>query len=301
MHPSIKTRRAGPGLSGEDWWRAFELEWPRSPYRILEHPEGPWDARWRALPERRGRLGEPVPPTPWAWARHEAPIEDSVYGPLSALSSPPAGETVNVFALGWPAGGIFVPEDTSAPPRAYRPLPIAAEILLDAQGVAPADPQALLGFVNRWGRLGLGIPGHEGFEVDGVMWTGECLRELTIWVATLHALQNKQPTTATWTDLANLLKDKLSGVQFGAQLGRQGLVPLFPLRRLLDALYLELWGLTTGAKRLRQCKRCEHFFIRGREDQIFCTGRCARLWHVKRWKQRERQQRRKRRHQREGS
>jgi hypothetical protein len=300
MRASIKTRRAGPGLSGEDWWKAFELEWPRPAYRILERPEGRWESRWRDVPERRVRMGQPTPPAPWGWARHEGPLEDSVYGPLSALSSPPVGETVSVFTLGWPAGGLFVPAETSAAPRTYRPLPVAAKILLDAQEVALDDPEALRGFVNRWGRLGVGIPGDDAFAADGVVRTGEYLRELVGQFTTLHALQHKQPTTATWPAFAALFQDKLGGVQFGAQPARQGLVPLFPLRRLLDALYLELWGLATGAKRLRQCRRCAHFFIRGREDQIFCTGRCARLWHVKRWKQRARQQRKSRRH-REGS
>ena len=295
MHASIKTRRTGPGLSGEDWWKAFELAWPRPTYRIVAHPEGRWEALWRALPERHVRMGQPTPTAPWAWARHEAPVDDSVYGPLSALSSSPAGETISVFTLGWPAGGLFVPAEPSTPLRPYRPLPIAGEILLDAQDVAPTDAEALLGFVNRWGRLGVGIPGHEAFEADGIVRTGECLRELVGWFATLHALQRKRPTTATWPALAALFRDKLGGVQFGAQPARQGLVPLFPLRRLLDALYLELWGLATGAKRLRQCRRCLHFFIRGREDQIFCTGRCARLWHVKRWKKKQRRQQQRQR------
>ncbi|MGH2627313.1 MAG: hypothetical protein ACRDHY_11755, partial [Anaerolineales bacterium] len=239
------------------------------------------------------------PPSPWVWARHEAAVQDSIYGPLSALSSPAVGETVSVFALAWPAGGILAPEESSARPRIYGPLPFAGTILLDAQAVAVDDPAALLGFVTRWGRLGIGIPGHEAFEADGVVHTGESLRELTTWMATLHALQTKQRTTVTWTDVARLFQDKLGGVQFGAQPTPRGLVPLFPLRRLLDALYLELWGLATGAKRLRRCRRCEHFFIRGRQDQIFCTGRCARLWHVKRWKQRARQQRSRPRRQRE--
>ena len=168
-------------------------------------------------------------------------------------------------------------------------------LLSDAQAVAPEDPAALLGFVTRWGRLGVGIPGHEAFAADGVVRTGEALRALTTWMTTLHSLQKNQRTTVTWTDVARLFRDKLGGVQFGAQATPQGLVPLFPLRRLLDALYLELWGLATGAKRLRRCRRCEHFFMRGRQDQIFCTGRCARLWHVKRWKQRARQLRRPRR------
>jgi hypothetical protein len=301
MHAGIKTRRTGPGLSGEDWWKAFELEWPRPTYRIVAHPEGQWEALWRALPERHVRIGQPTPPAPWAWARHEASVDDSVYGPLSALSSPPAGETVSVFTLSWPAGGLFVPAEPSTPLRPYRPLPVAGEILLDAQGVTLDDPEALLRFVNRWGRLGVGIPGDEAFAADGVVRTGECLRELVGWIATLHALQHKQPTPATWPAVAALFRDKLGGVQFGAQPTRQGLIPLFPLRRLLDALYLELWGWATGAKRLRQCRRCAHFFIRGREDQIFCTGRCARLWHVKRWKKKKRQEQQRQRRIREAS
>jgi hypothetical protein len=301
MHAGIKTRRTGPGLSGEDWWKAFELEWPRPTYRIVAHPEGQWEALWRALPERHVRIGQPTPPAPWAWARHEASVDDSVYGPLSALSSPPAGETVSVFTLSWPAGGLFVPAEPSTPLRPYRPLPVAGEILLDAQGVTLDDPEALLRFVNRWGRLGVGIPGDEAFAADGVLRTGECLRELVGWIATLHALQHKQPTPATWPAVAALFRDKLGGVQFGAQPTRQGLIPLFPLRRLLDALYLELWGWATGAKRLRQCRRCAHFFIRGREDQIFCTGRCARLWHVKRWKKKKRQEQQRQRRIREAS
>ena len=142
--------------------------------------------------------------------------------------------------------------------------------------------------------------GAEDFGADGIQQTGEGLRELTRWVGILYALQQGQSTTATWADLAGMFQTRLGGVHLGARPTPAGLRPVFPLRCLLGAFYLELWGLATEAKRLRQCPRCQHFFIRGREDQIFCTGRCARLWHVKRWKQRARQQRRRRRHPREG-
>jgi hypothetical protein len=218
---------------------------------------------------------------------------------LSWHSRLSAGETVVVYKLGWPPGGIFVPVEGS-PVRPYAPVKVAAAILLDAQGVTSEDPAALLGFVNRWGRLGVGLPGAEDFGADGVQQTGEGLRVLTGWIETLYALQQDRSTTATWTDLAAMFQARLGGVHLGARPTRGGLRPVFPLRGLLDALYLELWGLATEAKRLRQCPRCQHFFIRGREDQIFCTGRCARLWHVKRWKQRARRQRGRRRHQQEG-
>ena len=46
---------------------------------------------------------------------------------------------------------------------------MAAEILLDVQRAAAAEmPASGLGFVNRWGLLGVGIPGAEDFPTDGV-------------------------------------------------------------------------------------------------------------------------------------
>ncbi|HKW92160.1 MAG TPA: hypothetical protein VJX92_09685 [Methylomirabilota bacterium] len=300
MRKAVTTRRAGPGLTGQDWWNAFELRWVRPASTILAAPAGPWGATWAAIPERRVPFLEPAPPDPWFRVRHEGPAEESpLYGPLSWHSRLSAGETVVVYKLGWPTGGIFVPAEES-PPRPYHPLPVAAEILVDAQGVASDDPAALLGFVNRWGRLGVGLPGAEDFGADGVQQTGEGLRELTRWMRVLYAFQHGKATTATGADLADMFQTRLGGVHLSARPTRVGLRPVFPLRRLLDALYLELWGVATEAKRLRQCPRCQHCFIRGREDQIFCTGRCARLWHVKRWKQRARQQRRRRRHPQEG-
>lgn len=292
-----KTRRTGPGLTGQDWWNAFELRWTRPVFTVLASPVGPWGQAWAAIPERRVPFLEPSPPAPWYRVRHEGPAEESpLYGPLSWHSRLSAGETVVVYKLGWPPGGILVPAEGS-PARPYDPVKVAPEILLEAQGVAFDDAAALLAFVNRWGRLGVGLPAAEDFGADGVQQTGESLRELTRWVGILYVLQQGRCRTATWADLAGMLHVRLGGVHLGARPTRAGLRPVFPLRCLLDALYLELWGLATEAKRLRQCPRCQHFFIRGREDQIFCAGRCARLWHVKRWKQRARQQRRRRLHQ----
>jgi len=104
-------------------------------------------------------------------------------------------------------------------------------------------------------------------------------------------LQRRVPSTHTWADAVHLFETRLGGVRLSARLTRAGLVPRLPVARLLDALYLELWSVATRGKRLRQCKRCARFFIRGREDQIFCTGPCARLWHVREWKRRHRRTR----------
>ncbi len=288
--------RRGPGLTGEDWWGAFELRWPRGPYRILAEPEGPWGEVWNSLPRVRVPFVDPhQPQAPWLLEKREVPAPGSTIFGVESNRAPSAGETAMIYRLGWPPGGIFVPEDGVMPPPRYDPVPVAAEILLDAQRGATADAQGLLDFVNRWGCLGVGIPGKEDFGADGVGKTGEAFRELAAWIEALHALQRGRRTTHTWVDVVELFESRLRGVRLSASLTREGLVPRLPVLRLLDALYLELWGVATGGKRLRRCKRCEHFFIRGREDQIFCTGRCARLWHVRRWKQQQRRAQQRRR------
>jgi hypothetical protein len=280
----------GPGLTGQDWWGAFDLTWSTGPYRILAEPEGQWGEALQAVP--RIRVSFPVdstPPAPWIWEKREVPgPPSSIYGVESGRTAS-AGETVEVYRLGWPAGGIFVPDERVRPAAPYRPIPLADEILLEAQQAARADRQGLLGFVNRWGLLGVGIPGKPDFGADGVEHTGEALRTLSAWMAALHALQQGTGTPHTWAELIEVFEVQLEGVRFSAHLGRRGLVPRLPVRRLLDALYLELWSVATGGKRLRRCKRCAHFFLRTRPDRIFCTGRCARLWHVRKWKRAHRQ------------
>src|SRR5689334_18804084 len=34
----VKTRRTGQGLTGQDWWNAFELRWTRPVYSVLASP-----------------------------------------------------------------------------------------------------------------------------------------------------------------------------------------------------------------------------------------------------------------------
>jgi hypothetical protein len=210
-----------------------------------------------------------------------------------------AAEIINVYRLNWPDGGIFVAADGN-PGGEYDPLAVAGEILLDVQRAAAAEmPASALGFVNRWGLLGIGIPGADDFPTDGVERTGEHLRELAAWIAAIHALEHGRRGARSWSDVASLFHQRLAGVHVQARAAGRGLLPAFHVPRLIEGLYLELWTVATGGKRLRRCKRCEDFFIRGREDQIFCTGRCARLWHVKRWKQQQRRTRHQARQSRE--
>lgn len=292
---TTRRRSKGPGLTGQDWWGAFELTWPRGPYRILSEPDGPWGAAWADIPEQRVPFLDPSPPEHWVRVSREAPVRSSIFGETPRLGGPSAGETVNVFKLGWPPGGIFVPVAAPPPNSDYNPIPVAGTILLDAQQAATADAQGLLAFVNRWGVLGVGVPGKEDFPADGVGKTGEALRELSEWIATLNALQRRRATNRTWADVVQLFEARLGGVRLSARVQSGTLVPRLPVAGLLDALYLELWGVATRGKQLRQCKRCSRFFIRGREDQIFCTGPCARLWHVRKWKRAHRRTKKPRR------
>lgn len=291
MRANVKPRRRDGGVSGEDGWPAFDLSWHRHIYRVLANPDSRDGAHWLArLPEARIRFFDPEPSGEWAFVGRETPVRGSaIYGHESGR--PLSAETVNVYRLSWPSEGIFVAAQPDAVDE-YEPLEVAAEILLDVQRTAKKETAETLTFVNRWGLLGVGIPGAEDFPTDGVQRTAEELRELARWMAVVHALQERPRGTKTWSDVASLFQKRLAGVHLQARVTRHpGLMPSFHVPRLIDGLYLELWNVATGGKHLRRCKRCEDFFIRGREDQIFCTSRCARLWHVKRWKQQHRKQR----------
>ena len=285
MRIGMRGRRREGGA--DDWRPAFTLRWPRRVYRVLAEPTGRAGAHWFArLPQRRVAFTDPQPGEPWVLTDTEMPVRGSrTYG-YEMSGGPSAAETINVYSLMWPPAGLFVPVGGGAPEE-YDPLSEAAEILLDVQRTATKEhADALLGFVNRWGMLGVGIPGADDFPVDGVQRTAAELRELARWLVVVHELQARRRRAEMWTAVAAVFRERLAGVHLQAQVADPGrLLPSFHVPRLIDGLYLQLWDVATGGKRLRRCKRCEDFFIRGREDQIFCTPRCARLWHVKRWKQ----------------
>jgi len=153
------------------WWAeegaGYQLLWPRSEYVIVLKPplEG-----W--VP---GKPGPRVPGTPFVLG----------YGRRLRKAAPH-------WPAPWPVGGVFAPKwwprERPTPPDSYNPVEVASEILLDAQRAAGDDPKALLRFVNKWGQLGVGVPGDPQF-LDGVESTGYCLTLLKEWIEAFRALQ----------------------------------------------------------------------------------------------------------------
>ncbi len=264
------------------WWDALELRWPRLRYAILPEPAGDWGTAWLALPRR-------TVPSSQADAFHEPSWEFEDMEPEGKGSPVPWTGPQARFRVAWPSGGILVPEVDEAQPPVYEPLKVAHDILPHVQRTAVGDPTAILQFVNRWGRLGVGIPGAEEFEADSVTLTGERLGWLTGLVRTVHALQLGQKPPMTKHELAEILTEALAGVHFAARpTPHAALIPRFVVPRLLDALVLEVWSMATSAKRMRQCPECEALFIHGREDKQYCSAVCARRRTVREWKRKQR-------------
>src|SRR5260370_24869943 len=123
MAPTSRTRRGGPALTGEDWWGAFELVWPRPTYEILETPRGVWGQAWAAIPHRRIPFLASPPPAPWVRIGPEAPVRPSLFGALPRVAGPSAGETVIAYRLGGPPRGDFAPQAAPRGPPQRPPPP----------------------------------------------------------------------------------------------------------------------------------------------------------------------------------
>src|SRR5713226_8003780 len=127
---------AGPVAFG------YRFRWSRSEYVIVKDcPLEGWTP---------GKPGPPTPGTPFVAA----------HGRLRKAAPQ--------WPAAWPVGGVFAPkwwprERPMIPADAYDPVPHAASILLDGQRAAGRDPKALLRFVNKWGMLGIGVPGDRSF------------------------------------------------------------------------------------------------------------------------------------------
>jgi len=158
------------------WWAeegaGYQLLWPRSEYVIvLKPPLKGW------VP---GKPGPRVPGTPVVLG----------YGGRLRKAAPH-------WPAPWPVGGVFAakwwPQERPTPADVYNPVEVASEILLDAQRAAGDDPKVLLRFVNKWGQLGVGVPGDPQF-LDGVEYTGHCLTLLKEWIEAYYALrQGRNP------------------------------------------------------------------------------------------------------------
>jgi len=198
--------------------------------------------------------------------------------------------------LRWPQEGIFVPQELTNPsakePKArdrYDPAEVADKILLDVQRMDADNPKAVLGFVNRWGVLKVGIRGDDEFPFDGVTATGDHIRSIQKWMNGFHSLRNGTKTSAHWDDLIPMLNAMLTHIRPAAKRHGRILVPFYFVDRLIDALFLELWQLATDGRRLLRCPECQALFLPGRANQEYCNRLCANRPTVRRAKQRRRE------------
>lgn len=268
----------------------YQQRWPRGEYVIVEEP-----------PLRGWVAGQPGP---------KAPGTPIVVG---------AGQRLRKAAPRWPApwptGGVFAPawwprNRPAKPVEYYNPMKMAADILLDAQRLEGEDRQALLRFVNKWGMLGVGVPG-DSFFLDGVVLTGRCLTQLNEWIEGLEALQHGRTRIRralkraphhrwTWRALAFELSEHLRAIHLGAVPASRKLVAVYRPRNLFDALWLELWRQATEMKRHRRCPECHALFIPGRANQQYCTRLCANRPTVRNWKRKQKDMKMAQQRQKEG-
>ncbi len=272
-----------------------ELAWSRSGYKILTEPTGEWGSKWNELPTKVVQIGEADPPPPWVFEREE--FRTRPPGPYGWVNEPPTpsgmprGGKVSVFYIDWPASGVLAPSGDS-PQERYNPFEVADRILLDVQRTRSDDEKAILQFVNRWGLLGIGIPGAADFGADGVTFTGEWLALLRQWIETLHALRRGKERETTWAEFAATLNKHLDGVQPRLSVSERSLQRTFAAKRLLDALCFELWDQATEGKRMRRCPECHALFTPGRANQEYCTRLCANRPTVRKWKLEQRRKKR---------
>lgn len=266
----------------DEAWQGYELRWPRFDYTIAEKPTGHLAVRWRHRPHR--------------WVPG---LKRDQHGKIQRIA--------REKRVPWPEGGLFVPTELLVLPKNshaveinepnprdwYNPIVVAGEIILDVQRIPPTNPVALLRFVNKWGHLGVGIPGQEGFGYDGVLVTGKYLQKITWWIETYQALQNKMEVDSSFGELASFLNGVLGEIHPGVNPTKKGLNPIYRVSRFIDALWLECWETATSGKKLNRCPDCRALFLPGRANQMYCTRRCAIRPTVRKAKAKKRERERK--------
>lgn len=231
-------------------------------------------------------------------------------------------EAANIPGPSWPDGGIFVYRGAKSGKgpilrNIYNPLDSTDKIILDVQRLPGGDPKALLRFVNKWGSLGLGIPGYDRhlFPYDSVSITDQQFIKWRTWIKTFYALQNKEKvliseagldigadeivmksfkkkcTYVTWEVLGLALNLMLRKIRPAVHISEdgEGLRPDFRVSCLADAIAIELWNMATTGRFLRPCKGCRALFIPERINQYFCDrGTCENSFNVRRSKSKKR-------------
>jgi hypothetical protein len=197
----------------------------------------------------------------------------------------------------WPEGGVFAPTAPTARDH-YNPTDFMRQILPAVQQAAAAEEErATLAFVNRWGRLGVGIPGDAETDWDGVVLTSVWLRRVRNWIEAYAALSKGKAPAATWPELADFLNtgEMLAGVRHEVAATEHRLEARFRLDTLLAAIALGLWDMAVaGRRRMRRCPECNALFIPSRTDMEYCTRLCANRPTVRRSKKKRRREERRR-------
>src|SRR5438094_3037155 len=111
---SRNAKADSPGRKGE---AGGALRWTRGRFEILSQPIGIWGTAWEALPRLNVPLAEPDKPLPWVFEKTEFLTRPpGLFGP--AAVDPWGrlhGTRVKIFRIGWPEGGVLVPEEGSVP------------------------------------------------------------------------------------------------------------------------------------------------------------------------------------------
>lgn len=240
--------------------------------------------------------------SPAGFFRGSYEIVSEPVGRVGRLWASECRQPLAIARESWPAGGVFVPSGWlhgrgslhSKESGVTRYRPDTRDLLLDVQRLKVTAPDQLLGFLSRWGPLGIGAqPPDDGrmkdfFLFDGVAATVSHLLRVQKWREAFYALQRGTSSSATWSSLADGLYAHLAEVRLSAQPRDRGLRVCYVAARLIDLIWLEAWDSATQGKRLRRCRECGALFLPSRRNQTHCTHLCANRPAVRKWKRNHR-------------
>jgi hypothetical protein len=253
----------------------YLLKWPRYQYSIIRDPV---ELRRIATVWRRG---------------HQQPIFRDLTESRRVATVWQHGHRGSK----WPEGGVFA-QKARTPRDYYNPTDFMHQILPAVQQAAAVGTEgAALAFVNRWGRLGVGIPGASDADWDGVALTHYWLGRVRKWIEGYAALSKGKAAAASWPTLADFLNsaEMLAEVHHEAVATEHRLEARFRLHTLLSAVAIGLWDMAVaGGRRMRCCPECRALFIPSRADMEYCTRLCANRPTVRRSKKKRRQEERRR-------
>lgn len=167
--------------------------------------------------------------------------------------------------------------------------------------VTPTGEREVLGFVRKWGRLGVGLRGHPQCGLDEVFAVYAELRTLATWARAYDALRCSQLDAPALRDFVPPPRRHRRGFEdtlpslFMRQLELKhaqglfhGMFPALTYRRhqgfraavripdatLFDVLWLGLWVSLLEGLPPQACPECEQMFLPHRRGQHFCSRRC---------------------------